>query len=130
MVVWNLASCVSSFLITSHVPYQTMSLVCEWTFITQHHSSIRLLIHHQGLPSFSELYAQGFDYAGSIDSLLMVPLSPALSNGSITDQEDSSNNLQDPLFPVTPQAEAIKLIDAKWGDSEVAMALAFSTVCV
>jgi hypothetical protein len=103
MVVWNLASCVSSFLITSHVPYQTMSLVCEWTFITQHHSSIRLLIHHQGLPSFSELYAQGFDYAGSIDSLLMVPLSPALSNGSITDQEDSSNNLQDPLFPVTPQ---------------------------
>ncbi len=28
------------------------------------------------------------------------------------------------------RAEAIKLIDAKWGDSEVAMALAFSTVCV
>lgn len=73
MVVWNLASGVSSFLITSHVPYQTMPLVYEGTFITQYHSSISLLIHHQGLPSFSELDAQGFDYAGTIDSLLMVP---------------------------------------------------------
>lgn len=37
---------------------------------------------------------------------------------------DGSSNLR------MRRAEAIKLIDAKWGDSEVAMALAFSTVCV
>jgi hypothetical protein len=55
------------------VPYQTMPLVCKGTFITQYHSSISLLIHYQGLPSFSELDAQGFDYARTIDSLLMVP---------------------------------------------------------
>ncbi len=44
-------------------------------------------------------FLAGFDYAGTSDSLLMVPWSPALSNGSITDQEDCSNNLQDTLFP-------------------------------